>query len=422
MKIQQYLPNGEIAEFDSLAPIVEALQARREWLASLPHTALLELFDDFGKQLLADPATWRLEGVAFLAMWLRANNLRKVLELNTGGHPACLDGFVERNGVKIAARPRGLVSMWLAGNVSTLPLFSLIPALLAKNVCLAKLATPDPAIGMLLGVLRRCHGGGIDGEELVQALAVVWFDYRETALNEAMSLAADARIFWGGAEALRVVTALPRQEHCTELIFGPKYSIGVIDRELAGDAAKLATAVAGFVRDIAAFDQRACSAPQTIFLERNPHVSLRALGELFAGQLAKLPAKDGLDAYTTLRIAQTRAAWALDEARDVFASGPEANWTVCMDREVSLKEAVQSRTIFLTEVEEWKQLLPLISPKVQTVGAAFADPAQAEDFAYAATIRGVARCVRPGLMNGHESPWDGKLVISELVRWVTLKG
>ncbi|SPE37750.1 hypothetical protein SBA3_2700043 [Candidatus Sulfopaludibacter sp. SbA3] len=29
--------------------------------------------------------------------------------------------------------------------------------------------------------------------------------------------------------------------------------------------------------------------------------------------------------------------------------------------------------------------------------------------------------MRAGLMNGFESPWDGKLLISELVRWVALK-
>lgn len=40
-----------------------------------------------------------------------------------------------------------------------------------------------------------------------------------------------------------------------------------------------------------------------------------------------------------------RAEWALDDQRDVIASGPEANWTICMDSTVSMKEAVQSRTV-----------------------------------------------------------------------------
>jgi len=421
MRVYEFLPNGETVTYYSLAPVISRLNEQREWLASTPYADLLALFDDFSRQIVADPVTQKMEGVAFLSGWLRENNLRKVLDLNTGGCPDCLDGFVLHHGVKISARPRGLVSMWLAGNVSTLPVFSIIPALLGKNVCLAKLASPEPEIAALLGVLGRCHGGGISGEQLMKAIAVIWFDYRDAELNEAMSLAADAKVFWGGAEALRAISILPRQEHCTEVMFGPKYSIGIIDRQIAGDEGKLTAAIGGFVRDIAAFDQRACSAPQTIFIEKNPHYTLRQMGELFAAQLAKLPAKPGLDAYTTLQIVNTRATWGLDAERDVIASGREANWTVCMDTELSLKEAIQSRTIFLTEIDDSMQVIDLITPKVQTVGLAFADPDRAEAFAYAATTKGVARCVRPGLMNGHESPWDGKLVISELVRWVTLK-
>jgi hypothetical protein len=98
----------------------------------------------------------------------------------------------------------------------------------------------------------------------------VWFDYHDQKLNEQMSLAADAKVVWGGAEAVRAISILPRKEHCTELVFGPKYSIGVLGRKCleAGDEG-LDAAIAGFVRDVAVFDQRACSAPQTVFVERN---------------------------------------------------------------------------------------------------------------------------------------------------------
>jgi hypothetical protein len=122
-----------------------------------------------------------------------------------------------------------------------------------------------------------------------------------------------------------------------------------------------------------------------------------------------------------MQILNCRAAWALDGERDVIASRDGANWTVCIDQDVSLKEAVQSRTVFLTGVESWSEILPLLGPRIQTAGIAFGDERLAMQFADAATERGVDRCVRPGLMNGYESPWDGKLPLSELVRWVTLK-
>ena len=145
------------------------------------------------------------------------------------------------------------------------------------------------------------------------------------------------------------------------------------------------------------------------------------MGELFARHFARLAPKPALDAYTTVQILNVRAQWAIDETKDVIASADGANWTVCMDRELSLKEAVQSRTVFLTEVDSWRQIIPLLGPKVQTVGLALGDLDESLRFADSATAAGVARCVRPGIMNNFEFPWDGKMLVSQLVRWVTLK-
>ena len=422
MRVMQLLPGGDVNHTQDLAPIVDALNGWRRAIAEVPISALLSIFEDFSGRILADPVARKVEGAAFVSSWLRRKNLEKVLRLNMGERIEALDHFVSLGHGKIAAKPRGLVAMWMAGNVATLPLFSMVSALLAKNVCLIKLATPDPSgMDVFLSVLANSEGEGVKGSDLTGAAAVVWFDYHERDLNEAMSLAADSRVIWGGVEAIQALMALPRQDHCNDLLFGPKYSIGVISRGGMENEEDLNGTIAGFVRDIAAFDQRACSAPQTIFIERSGLRSLRHIGERFACHFNRLPAKSRLDAHTTMRILNARAEWALSEDRDVIASGMEANWTVCMDRDLALKEAVQSRTIFLVEVESWHEVLPLLSPKIQTVGVAFADPVEAEAFAKEATMRGVARCVRPGLMNGFESPWDGKLMVSELVRWVTLK-
>ena len=448
MRLTQFLPDGT-STADSIEPLVTELLTHRETLARVPVSDLLDLFDDYGRRLLEHPETRHLDGVAFLASWLKRSNLESMLKLNLGGSTAFLDGFQPTaTSLKLAAKPRGFVSMWMAGNVPTLPLFSIVSTLLAKNVCLAKLAAVDneSAMPALLRVLGESAAPHISGRELLHFVAIVHFHHEHADLNRAMSLAADTKIMWGGATALEAISALPRQEHCTEIAFGPKYSIGLLDRkrlergqgpapndELGTIAAAsvarvflkgadgLDRSIAAFVRDIAAFDQRACSAPQTIFVERNSRLSLREIGELFAAQFRRLPQKQGLDFYTTSRIVSTRAAWALDADRDVISSGPEANWTVCMDREVSLKEAIQSRTVFLTEVDSWREILPLLTAKVQSVGIAFAEHADAEEFASEATMRGVARCIRPGLMNGFESPWDGKLLVSEVVRWVSLK-
>lgn len=415
--------HGVRTETQGIEPLIDSLQRSREALRALPVRRLVDLFDDYSARLLKDERTRRLEAVMFLAAWLRRENLMKLLELNLNGDPDQLDHFVPYGRGYLAAKPHGLVSTWMAGNVGTLPMFSLVPALLTKNVCLLKLASVDPeGMDRLLGVLGDAEAGSLRGHDLLESMAVVCFDHTDRQQSEAMSRRADVKIMWGGAAAIAGIRALPTQEHCVEIIFGPKYSIGVIDRKLIeGDAAKLEDAVGSFVRDMATFDQRACSAPQTIFVERNARLSLHELGELFARQFAKLGPKQALDPYTTMQILNVRAEWALDAERDVIVSSDGANWTVCMDRGAYLKAAVQSRTLFLTEVGSLEEVLPLLSPKVQTVGVAFSELSDARSFAEAATAAGVARCVRPGLMNAHESPWDGKLLINQLVRWVSLK-
>ena len=423
MSVLRVTPSGCHEAGESLATILQSLAEHRGQLSQIGIERLVALMDDFSGRLLRDQRTRALEGVMFLSAWLRRPNLESLLRLNLHGNPAYLDGFVPEGRHFLAAKPHGLVAMWMAGNVSTLPMFSLVPALLTKNVCLVKLADPD-AEGMarLLAVLADSEAEGLRGQDLLDAFAVVWFDYHRRDLNEAMSLAADAKIIWGGAAAIQAITRLPRQEHCVEIVFGPKYSLGVLGVKLCeGNSHALDEAIAAFVRDIAAFDQRACSSPQTIFVERNGRHTLEQLGQMFARQLDRLPPKNTLDAHTTMRILNARAEWAIDESKEVIASSGGTDWTVCLDRETSLKEAVQSRTVFLTEVPSWRDVIRLLSPKVQTIGVALGDLQETFALAEAATATGVARCVRPGLMNVFESPWDGKLVVGQLARWVTLK-
>jgi hypothetical protein len=142
--------------------------------------------------------------------------------------------------------------------------------------------------------------------------------------------------------------------------------------------------------------------------------------EAFAEPFRKAAPKTEIDTYTATRIYNTRALWGLDEERTMCGSAG-ADWTVCYDTRVELKEAVQSRTVFLTRVADIMNVIPLLNPKIQTVGLAVADHKRALRFADAATRRGVSRCVKPGLMNVYDLPWDGKMALSELVRWVTLQ-
>ncbi len=423
MRIQHFRSDGSIVSYENLQTILTDIDQHKQYLQTRKIADLLAYFDQLGDQLVKDPSTQRIEGVLFLSTWLRRKHLEEILHRSLGNPLNVLDEFIEIGSRNfLSAKPMGLVGMWMAGNVVTLPLFSLIPALLTKNCVVMKLADENAEeMRNILSLMARIRVAGVDGSDMTKCFATIWFDYRDREVNEELSLAADAKVMWGGEQAIKGITGLPRREHCKELVFGPKYSFGVISRTHIEAKTNLSSTITAFVRDAAIFDQRGCSSPQIVFIERNSAYTLREIAEQFAAAFKRLPPKPDLDFYTTIQIVNIRAEYALDPKRDVIASDDGANWTILLDDQVELKEAIQSRTLYLTEVASWHEIIPLITAKVQTIGIAFDDATEALEFAEAATIQGAVRCVRPGLMNVHDYPWDGKFLIHDLVRWVNVK-
>ena len=140
MSVLRITPDGIEPAGESLMPLVESLRSKRAWLARVPDRPPAGAV-----RRLRPPAAARSAHVAlggrrcFSPPGWGAATSSNLLELNLNGNPAYLDGFVPQGRNYLAAKPHGLVAMWMPGNVATLPMFSLVPALLAKNVCLVKL-------------------------------------------------------------------------------------------------------------------------------------------------------------------------------------------------------------------------------------------------------------------------------------------
>lgn len=399
-----------------------ALRQHSERLRRIPVSSILDLLDDYSRQLADSPDAASLEGLAFLTFWLRRRNLEPLVESALHGGMASLEGFVDHAGGRIKAQPKGLVCHWVAGNIPTLAVFSWVVGLLCKNVALLRVSEATvAATDTLVAALARARGRGFSGEQALAAVRFVHFDSADHERHAAMSLAADCKLVWGSGPTVDFVGGLPRQHHCNEVVFGPKYSVGVICRETQEEPARFARTVDAFVRDLMAFDQQACSSPQTIFVERS-RLGAQVARDLIAERLdrATRSAQVRVDGYTATRIHQARALWSFTPGR-TFRAPAGAQWTVCLDADVELKEAVQSRTVFLVDVEDLSQVAACMTPRVQTLGLAVVDDERALELADRCTARGVSRCVRPGLMNVYDLPWDGRMALSEMVNWVSLK-
>jgi hypothetical protein len=402
MSINCYLYEGNFVdrEFDDFELLINSLDL--EMLHRQPIDLIVKLLSKFGKELTK--SLLHKEGILYLATWLRESNLTKYLSLNLNNKLA-LDTFIRvEEGLYIRAQPRGVVCHWIAGNIPTLAIFSLIQSILCKNVNI--LRVPKDCVSGVLEILKILQDISVDykgkrmtGEEILKATSVVYFPSSDQDLNKKLSLEADCKVIWGGKEAVQSIVPLPQKGHCETVVFGPKYSFAVVDEESIDDSL-----CNNLAMDIITFDQNACSSPHVIFCEGNG-TELTKKYKKTEGNFAN--------------ILNARGIYWLDPSKDIICS-KTLDWTILVNKEVKLEEPIGSRTIFIKEVGDLLETTELITNKIQTIGIAIKNPEKKHDFCEKATFKGVSRCVDIGWMNNYDTPWDGIFFIHRLVRWTSM--
>jgi len=385
----------------------------------LPTEAVVGLLDDASRRLLK-PELARVEGLAFLSAWLQKRNLERVLETNFGTRRAALEGPVPDAGSALLAVPRGLAGHWVAGNVPTLAVFSWALAMLAGNRSVVRVSRGCVAEARaLFASIGAAQHGDFRGADLLARTSVLHFDSSHRQHNEGLSLLCDARLIWGGPQAVAAVRALPVPEHVEDLVFGPKFSLVVLDRAALAPGEESARLARTLAREVAVFEQGACSSPQVLVLEGSleEHADwLQTLHEAMAEQERKNPRRLASTSIAAAVIRE-RARYGFQSGMRVWASsGTEHSLLAAPGME--LPEALQGRTLLVRAVADLDEALGPIGPKIQTIGLGVKDPEKRDHFSRAAAWRGVSRIVPPGAMNFFETPWDGMLPVNRLVRWV----
>ncbi len=403
-----------------LEPLMDKIRAGLKKLRDVKKNEIIELYQQYSESLIKDGSTNAIEGVAFLSSWLRRGNFSQLVEKNLKD-VSYLDGFVGGK-KRIKAQPRGIVCHWIAGNVPTLGLFSLFQSMLVGNANLLRIPPKShDTMQRLLGVFSRTTTANhLSGKDLLGAVGILYYGKEDTRANEEFSMLADARVVWGGEEAVKAITNLPRRSHCEDVVFGPKYSFSVFDAG-ATRSGNLPRYMRFLASDVFLFDQAACTSPHVVFFEKGGK-PLDELAKMLASEFEKLSKrfpKQHPDQYISTRIMNARARHALDLKSSVICPR-ENDWTILINDRISLEEPIESRTVFLKEVGSIMDVVPLVTRKVQTIGCAIEDKEGLLAFADLATFTGVARCVNVGQMHLYDSPWDGLLLMSRLVNWVTL--
>jgi len=401
--------------------ISEEISKSRQEILKLNLEDIIGLINNFSQNILRNHETVKIEGIAFLSQWARKSNIESLIEINFEDKKILSD-YYEKNGKLLIAQPKGIIGHWIAGNVVTLGLFSLLQSLLMKNSNILRIPLESiPTMVSLLKVLRDSEFNGIKGSALLSSTYLIYFTKEEKNINDELSMLCDARIIWGGEEAIKAISDSPKKETCEDILFGPKYSFSIIDKDMVNDSVSLSKNMNRLVYDIIFSEQNSCTSPQVMICECS-YPELEKVALEIKKSFENLPEKykkTDISSFQASSIIKIRTKYALEGKKMLKSEGND--WTILLDNNLCLEEPIKSRTIFLKSCDDLTNILKLITPKIQTIGYAFKDKNKLIELSKKLNLSGVSRIVALGQMNFYDLPWDGKMLLARLINFNSLK-
>lgn len=426
--INCYLLDAKFKErnYGDFSEIADVINNRRLKISRIPLDTIIELLSKLGKQIIHDTALNQYQGISYIPLWLRKDNLRNICELNYS-NMEYLNHFTKVGSrLEMYAQPRGIVCHWVAGNMPTLAFFSAVQAILSRNGSIIKV--PEDYKYLVLRILNILNDIEIDldgemfhGIDILKSISIVSFDGHDHKLSTQFSLIADCKLVYGGSDAIKAIASLPQKESCETIIYGPKYSFAVFDKEYI-ESDMFDDALKNCISDVSLFNQMACSSPHTFFFEKSKY-SMETIAEKLKVHFEKLPdplLKQEKTQWMAANTINARAMYLLGNNTDILKSDG-LEWTILINKKPSLEEPIFGKCIFVKEISDINRTLELITRKIQAITVCIADQDERKNFAIEATYKGVDRITTPGHIHDYDLPWDGILPLNRLVRWVILK-
>lgn len=364
---------------------------------------------------------WR-NGLGYLYEWSDPDHLREILDLNVPGGRTALDSWVDSGLSKIRAYPRGQVAQWASGNVPMLAMYPIIYSWLTGNSIVTRVSNKHAdMLGSLLSPLSDWSKIDQAAHALAHSTVVCSFDRSDERAHTLMSSNADVIIAWGGEQAMRAISEYPRKTESVPMFFGPRTSFAVIFDSMLQDDSLRAAVARRLVSDATVFEQTACASPHSVFVVTSDSDIVEKFASALHFEFSKLAERGVLadmDSDLKLEIDLYRKRRQLDG--QVLSIADRATVVVNPDSN-ELANPVFGQTLHLVAVDQIENLQNKVSDLVQSVGL-LGTRSEVETAAETLGQLGVKRFPEVGKMTNFEDPWDGKSILSSLVRVATLGG
>lgn len=372
---------------------------------------VIRFLDRISQEIKSDPVLGKKEEIMAFGFWCRKSHL-KMLKEQAGTSANCLG--------------RGILFHIAPSNVPILFAYSFAFGLLAGNSNVIRVSSKaedemSPVCRLMDRVLTEQ-----EFEKLRNQNSVVAYE-RQKELTDMYSKNCSMRIIWGGDEAIREIRKSPIPPEAEELVFSDRVSIALLD---AGYLSKCSQEELGlwahrFYNDTYGVDQNACSSPRIIFwLKNSKHPDqCKAAKRRWWEKVHETAQRYHLtDHKVSMKYTQLcEYAASKEEVADVWYK----DHLLYVARFGKLPHRIDTFRgscgfFFEFDLEELSQLVPVLDRKIQTLTYLGVDPDVLVNMVIQYQVQGIDRIVPVGQALDMGIIWDGKNLISQMSRQISL--
>lgn len=165
-----------------------------------------------------------------------------------------------------------------------------------------------------------------------------------------------AGLFWG-SKAVRAISLLPCKDHCETIILDRNIHLLYLTSSIL-NLTLFKSSLPMMVKDIAVFNQMACSSPCSVYgKNKYPIMTIASWIQDTFKDLPETLRNQEISTGHSSKIINTRTRYLLSDEKNCIAPS-DLSWTILIDQEICLEEPIQGKCIFIKEINSINDVIP----------------------------------------------------------------